>query len=157
MTKVKISSCKFHEGGSTYRVPTRPTPGSGPACARAINSTCYCIPLLKIGDQELSNDIKFIKIGPLLKKLEAKSLGSGPCVQPGVRTLCPALCTTWVQPPGSSPPGPDPFNPQVWTHPTPGSGPIQPPGPDLGLDPSASASRKMTFLLITSLIMVQFW
>ena len=51
---------------------------------------------------------------------------------------CP---TPGPDPPGLDPPGPDP-----------GSGPVQPPGPD----PSASTSRKKTFLLITSLIMVQF-
>ena len=67
------------------------------------------------------------------------------------------------------PPGPDLSNPRVRTCPTPGSGPVQPPGPDLsnprgricwgrtpGPDPSASTSRKKTFLLITSLIMVRF-
>ena len=35
--------------------------------ARAIGNTCNCIPLLERRDQELSNDIKFIKIGPLLR------------------------------------------------------------------------------------------
>ena len=44
-------------------------PGSGPARARAINSICYSIPQLERGDQELSNKKKFIKIGPLLRKL----------------------------------------------------------------------------------------
>ena len=140
--------------------------------------------------------------------LPVSSLGSGPCVQPGILTLCPA----WGPDPVSSP-GPDPgasasrklevrtwgqihhrrtrgqihrgwihrgwihwvWIHWVWIHqgrtrgrihqgwihqgwirgqtcPTPGSGPVQPPGPD----PSASASRKITFLLITSLIMVRF-
>ena len=37
--------------------------------ARAISITCDCIPSLERGDQELSNDIKFIKIGPVLRKL----------------------------------------------------------------------------------------
>ena len=82
-------------GVRTRDQPPGPDPGSGPTCvvptpgvripgtnpggtgdplalARAIASTCYCIPPLKRGDRELSNDIKFVKIGPLLKKLEAK-------------------------------------------------------------------------------------
>ena len=39
------------------------------ACACTIGSICDCIPVSERGDQELSNDIKFIKIGPLLRKL----------------------------------------------------------------------------------------
>ena len=40
-----------------------------PARSRAIGKTCNCIPPLERGDQELSNVIKLIKIGPLLRKL----------------------------------------------------------------------------------------
>ena len=36
-----------------------------------IGSTCNCIPLSERRDQELSNGIKYIKIGPLLMRLEA--------------------------------------------------------------------------------------
>ena len=39
--------------------------GSG----HAIGTTCNCIPPSERGDQELSNDIKFVKIGLLLRKL----------------------------------------------------------------------------------------
>ena len=41
----------------------------GPGVGPAIGTTCDCIPPLERVDQELSNDIKFIKIGPLLRKL----------------------------------------------------------------------------------------
>ena len=131
------------------------------------------------------------------------SLGSGPCVEPGVRTLCPARGPWWiwphVRPRQIRPPGPalvDParprrIQPQVLTSNfllalVPGSGPgldrgsvpraghrVWTPGwtqdrtlgwtqgldprLDTGSEPQAGHCRsRITFLLLTSLIMVRF-
>ena len=58
-----------HGAGPVWGWTPSPVPhGSSPRSGPVIGTT------LERGDQELSNDIKFIKIGPLLRKLYAKNV-----------------------------------------------------------------------------------
>ena len=48
----------------------------------AVDSTCNCILPSEREDQELSHDLKYIKIGPLLRKLEGNTYQHHPKAYP---------------------------------------------------------------------------